>query len=101
MIMIHIQLALKTHFPFGKEAHSLRLVALRKLLGLMPSGCTYKTRALPIVSAISAASIAARSPIVGSAVGKVTLPKIVVVVPLPASAVAAAPSTGCPTALDC
>ena len=48
----------------------------------MPSGSTYKTRALPTVSSITVASIAARSPIVGSAVGKITLHEIVVVVPL-------------------
>jgi len=101
MTMIHIQLAFKTNFPFGKEAHNLRLVALRTLLGLMPSGYTYKTRALPIVSPISAASIAARSPIVGSTVGKVTLPEIDVVVPLHVPDVAVAPSTSFPTALDC
>ncbi len=101
MTRIHIQLALKKKKTFGKEAHSLRLVAHRTLLGLIPSGSTNKKPALHIVSAISAASIAAISPIVGSAIGKVTLPEIVVVVPLPVPDVAVAPSTSCPTALDC
>ncbi len=101
MTRIHIQLALNTHFPFGKESHSLRIVAFRTLIGLMPNRSTYKTRALPIVSAISAAFIAAKSPIVGYAVGKVTLHEIVVVVPQLAPDVVVAPSTGCPTALDC
>ena len=100
MTRIHIQLALKTNFPFGKEAHSLRLVALRTLLGMMPSGSTYETRALPIVSAISVASVAARSPIVGFAVEKVTMHEIDVVVSLPAPVVVATPSTSCRTALD-
>ena len=101
MTRIHIPLAFKDIFRSGKEAHSLGLVALGTLLGLMPSGSTNKTSSLPTVSVISAASIAARGSNVGPAIRIVALHVVVVVIPLPAPVVAAAPTTSCPTALDC
>ena len=82
-------------------------MALETLLDMIPSGSTYKTSALSVVSAISTAPVAARGPIIGSAVRKcVAMPEIVVVVPLyvvvmPTPVEAAAPTTTCHTTFAC
>jgi len=102
MTKIHIPLALKHISLGGKKYGCLGLVALGTLLVLMPNGSTYKISALPVVFAIFAAPVAARGPMIGSAVRKsITRLVIVVVVPLPAPVEVVAPTTNCPTTFDC